>query len=635
MPDESIRFEGFELDLRSGELRRGQDVTLLQEKPLQLLTALLEKPGQVILREELQERLWGGDTFVDFDNNLNATVKKLRQILHDSATQPRYVETLPRKGYRFIGQVSSQPQGAPPSAAPSPWLGWLARGAAAAAIVVAVLAIYFWPPAAPARTAATADKVILAVLPFENLSQDARQDYFSDGLTEELITHLGRLDPRRLGVIARLSAMTYKGTQKNLQQIAQELKADFVLQGSLRRSASQVRISVQLASSRDGTQLWAESYDFEVGEIFDIQSELAERVATSLAIRLLPGEPDLRARAATTSTQAFESYLQGRYFWNQFNFEGYQKAIQHFEKAVAADSNYAVAWAGLADAHNLMAFTGQADRAESFSQAKNAAGKSLQGDSGLAEGYNSLAFAVLYSEWDFQEAQRLFAKAVQLSPGYAMAYHWQTAVLSATGQHTQAIASMERSLELDPVSLSVISDLGWYYIYADRFAEAEQVCRSALEKSPGHGWAGACLQKALDKLGRHAELLSMIRARLSPESLSAQQLKTVENSDPSQALLFLNRIELDRALAGSDSPDSLHPLSMARLHALQGNREEGLNWLEKAYEQRDPWIIFVQVDPDFDALHEDARFDDICRRIGLPLQPSNLQAAQTRPAFSK
>ena len=495
--------------------------------------------------------------------------------------------------------------------------------------MVAVLAIYFWPPAAPGRTAATSDKVILAVLPFENLSQDAQKDYFSDGLSEELITHLGRLDPRRLGVIARLSAMTYKGTDKNLQQISQELKADFVLQGSLRRSASQVRISVQLASSSDGTQLWAESYDFEVGEIFDIQSELAERVATSLAIRLLPGEPDLRARAATTSTQAFEAYLQGRFYWNQFNAQGYRKAIQHFEKAVAADPNYAVAWAGMADAHNLMAFTGQVDRAESFSQAKSAAGKSLQVDSGLAEGYNSLAFAVLYSEWDFQEAQHLFAKAVQLSPGYAMAYHWQAAVLSATGQHTQAIASMERSLELDPVSLSVISDLGWYYIYADRFAEAEQVCRSALEKSPGHSWAGACLQKALYKLGRQAELLSMIRARLAPESLSAQQLSIIESSDASQALLFLNRIELDRALASSDSPESLHPLSMARLQALQGNREEGLSWLEKAYEKRDPWIIFVQVDPDFDALHQDARFDDLCRRIGLPLQPSNLQAAQT------
>jgi TolB-like protein/DNA-binding winged helix-turn-helix (wHTH) protein/Tfp pilus assembly protein PilF len=608
------RFGPFEADLSTGELRRDGRAIPLQEKPFHLLAKLLERPGELVTREELQSRLWGDETFVDFDNNLNAAVKKLRDALGDSANRPAYVETLPRRGYRFVAPVETTEAGAEASATAEP--AGARRGSRNLALVALLVlaAVAAWVIfGGPTGTVATSGRVLLAVLPFDNLGGEA-DAYFADGLTEEMITHLGRLQPRRLGVIARLSAMTYRGTDKPLEEIARELNVDYVLQGGVRRSDGRVRITAQLVQASDRSLLWAETYDFEPDEIFEIQSSVAERVARSLAIELLPDDRGVLVRAGTTSTRAYEAFLQGRHQWHTFTYDGYTRAVGYFEQALAADPSYALAHAGIADAYNLLAFTGRMNHAEAFARAASAASAALALDPELSEAHNALAFALLYDDWDFEGAQQSFERAVSIDPCCAMAYHWYAGVLAALERHDEAIAAMERSLELDPVSLSVISDLGWYYLFADRWDEGVVVCRRTLEMSPGYGWARSCLEMGYVRLGRFDDARTLI---LESGGLDADDRATLEAAEAAVAVQSAYRLRLRATLEAAPNEDALYPLNMAKLHALLDERDEAFRWLERSLAERDPWMVFLAVDPTFDTLHDDPRFAEMARRIGL------------------
>ena len=367
-PEGHYSFGVFTVDLRSGELRKHGIRVKLQERPFQLLVALMETPGETVTREELRQRLWPDGTFVNFDQSISSSVNKLRSALNDSSTHPRFIETVGRRGYRFLADVrlvsanevltEEKPDGSIASAAPvemplNASHRWTVPLATAAIMAAALAGLFLWGHSRT-RSAAPAGRVMLAVLPFENLTGDASQDYFSDGLTEEMITQLGQLDPQRLGVIARTSVMTYKHRQEQIEQIGRELGVQYVLEGSVRRDANTVRITAQLIQVKDQTHLWARQYDRELKDLLLLQGEIAHEIADETQIAFTDKEPTTPIAHSSLTPQAYEAYnlyLQGQFFWNKRTVKGLQEAIQYFEQATAKDPNCARAYAGMADSY--------------------------------------------------------------------------------------------------------------------------------------------------------------------------------------------------------------------------------------------------------------------------------------------
>ncbi len=620
-----LRFSVFEADLRSGELRKKGSLQRLSAKPFQVLAALLEKPGEVVSREELRHRLWPETTFVDFDNNLNAAVGKLRQALGDSAESPRFVETLPRRGYRFLASVERLPPFPDPvptqpteTAAPFKFKGglWLALGALAVVLTVAL----GWIVGAgddPPPSAKGTSRAMLAVLPFTNLDPDPQREFFCDGLTEELIAQLGRLDPKHLGVIARTSSNLYKNTEKSIEEIGRDLAVDLVIEGSVRSAEGRTRITVQLIEVSDQTHLWSETYDTPLADLLEVQGEVAVQVATILALELLPDEPLARARSSTRITGAYEEFLRGRQEWNRFSKEGYLRAISHFERALDLDPGYAAAWAGLANAYNLRAFSPDILPREVFPLALEAAETALTYDSHSAEAYAARGFAHLYFEYDLAAADLDFRRALELRPNFAMAHHWHAGALSALERHDEAIAAMQRAKELDPLSLSVLSDAGWYYLFAQRPDSAIDECRRTLEIQ-NYGWAQACLFHAYLSSGRtreaHERLPFIISAR---PTVDESWYRVLALQDPAAALAAAQRLwlEEDRAREGAESP---YPVNRAFLEAAVGDLDAAFLSLERGLEIRDAWMVFLHVDPRFAPLRQDPRYGELARRVGLP-----------------
>ncbi len=618
-----LRFGAFEVDPDAGELRKDGRRVTLQDKPFQLLLALLEQPGQVVTREALQQRLWP-DVFVDFDGNLNASARKLRDALADSATEPRYIETVPRRGYRFIAQLESRQ----PEALSRLHLPWIAAIAVAVILSLAVV-VSGWLRPAPRSTA---DRIMLAVLPFENLSGDTRQDanalqdYVSDGFTEELLTALGRLQPNRLGVIARITAMTYKGTTQPIREIGRELGVDYVLEGSVRGTTDMSRITAQLIAVDDETHLWAETYDSAGGDLLTIQADIARRIANSLALELLPDDPVVAARTATRVAPAYDHYLRGRFQWNRFSAEGNRYAIAELERAIELDPNYAQAHAALADAYNLQAFDDGITPLESFARARAAAERALELNPELAAAHNSLAFTTLYGDYDAVTADPLFRRALALAPNNAMAHHWHAGALAALGRHDEAIAAVRRALELDPMSSSVKSDLGWYFLFAGRWDEAIQECSATIDLHPGHSWATTCLIEGLIHAGDEA---AAIHLALEQQRSRGQGF----DGKPTPAdLPSLLRLFLEQELAEDETDADM--LYRSILNARLGDLGTAVDWLEIAFDQHEAWLVFLHVDPRLAALRGHPRFNDLASRLRLgnshPLRSNPLGLEETR-----
>ncbi len=624
--DRKLKLKSFEIDLDSGELRRDGRRVALQEKPFQLLLALIETPGTLVSREVLRQKLWP-DVFVDFDGNLNAAVKKLREALGDRATDPRYIETVPRRGYRLIARVGpAAARGRPDGRR----LGGRSKTAAAVVValgaVLAVVAAAGWlrpgPPAetSPRRGASetssrrgasetsshgrSGERTMLAVLPFDNLSGDPSQDYLSDGMTEEILTVLGRLRPDRLGVIARITAMTYKGTAKPIAEIGRELEVAYVLEGSVRSSGGRARIAAQLIAVADQTHLWAESYEAELGDLLAVQARIARRIGHSLALELLADDPLAAASLATSVPAAHDHYLRGRHQWNRFNTEGNVLAIAELGRAIELDPAYAQAHAALADAYNLHAFDGDGSPADWFAQARRSAEHALALDPDLAEAHNALAFAVLYGDYDPATADPIFRRARELAPNYAMSYHWHAGALAALGRHDEAIEAVRQALELDPLSLSVKSDLGWYYLFAGRWDDAAGECRATLEMSPGYSWAAACLIEAHIQTGNYQEA---VRHALDQLRGGGRDTPQVEGLPARAAMDVILSHHLERELDQGD--DDADPLWRAILYARLGQPEPAIDWLERAFARHQPWLVFLGVDPRFSSLRGHVRFE--------------------------
>ena len=629
-----LRFGAFEADRHTGELtKRGKHVRL-QEQPFQLLVMLLEKPGELVTREELRDRLWP-QTTVDFDHGLNKAISKIRDALGDSAENPRFVETVAGRGYRFLADVSEVHDGHPEievtdlamHGEPGPLrlieLGTLAVRLPRArtwsfygfglVLFLALTIALSWIFGPWGRSSPTVRS--LAVLPLENISGDASQEYFADGMTDELITDLGKISTLR--VISRTSAMAYKRTRKPLAEIARELNVEAVVEGSVVRSGDYVRISAQLIEAPADRQLWAESFEGDLRDALALQRSVARTIAGQIRGSLGGQEQAALDKSKSMNPEAYEAYLKGRYFWNKRTGDGLRKAIAYFSSAIDADPNYAEAYSGLADAYALSGDWeyGVLSPQEAFGQARAAATKALTLDDSLGEAHTSLAFALDLYGWDWQAAQKEYEQAIKLSPGYSTLHLWYAWHLMVVGRTSEGILELRKAESLDPLSLIVGADLADALCIAQLYDESVEQSRKTLELDPNFAVGHYELGQALVQKQRADEAIVEFRKAIA---LSGHSGAFDSNLAYAYAV-FGQKDEATKILAElAETSDKNHSAdaNIALIYVGLGDNDQAMSWLEKAYEtQFNPSILLR---PAWDPLRSDARFKDLRRRIGLP-----------------
>ena len=631
-----LLFGVFELDLRAGELRKHGLRVRLQEQPFQVLAMLLEHHGEVVTREELQKKLWPVDTFVDFDHGLNKAINKIREALSDSAESPRFLETVARRGYRFLAEVkvSDVPPVRSPELATQPHTAAEARDRPDLAgklkiprhlvpplawkisvfvllVLMASLAtwkLHSWNRPSPVIRS-------LAVLPFESLSSDASQDYFADGMTDELISDLGQVSALR--VVSRTSVMAYKRARKPLPQIARELNVDAVVEGTVLRSGDQVRITAQLIEASADKHLWSQSYEGELRDTLALQNKVAKAIANQIGISLNPLEQAALKNEKVVNPEAYVSYLKGRYFWNKRTADSLKVALAYFNQAIEEDPKFAQAYSGLADTYALLGDWQYAVMTpkEALPKAKAAAIKALELDSTLGEAHNSLAFCLDGFDWDLDYAGKEFRRAIELNPGYATAHHWYAWHLSLLGRYDSAIAEMRKAENLDPLSLVINADLAGLLVLAHSYDESIRQSRKTIEMDPNFGLAHNHLAQAY--LQKHmndeavAELQKAVQLSAgSPTCIANLARAYVASGKRSEAEKLLSDLKK------RSNPSSSHASEIAVIYASLGDTNQAMNWLEKSYEERfNPGVLLR---PGFDPLRSDPRFEDLVRRIGFP-----------------
>ncbi len=492
MPRPALQFGEFELDSAAFELRRKGKPVRLERKPLEFLLLLVSRKGELVSRDEIAQKLWGDGVFVDTNMAINAVVRKARVALRDDAENPKFLLTIPSKGYRFVATVTEKepPQAVienagagtitppePPAPIPNPpaaswWRSWKTWTVVGILGLVAVVWVLSRVPPSPKPTA---HRIMLAVLPFKNLSGDPSQEYIVDGLTEEILTDLGRMSPAQMGVIARTSAMAYKNTDKTISQIGKELGVDYVLEGSVRTEDGKARVSAQLIRVSDQTHLWAKHYDRDLTKLLEIEDELGQNMAQQVRLKLSPQRETEFSKMRTANPDAYDLYLKGRYYWNQRTPAGMKQSIAYFQQAIAKDPEFALAYAGLAEAYNLSYNFGLYSAQESSLQAKAAANKAIELDPTIAEAYAALGKVKSHYDFDFPGAQREFLKAIELNPNSASAhFFYANSYLLPMGRIPEAIAENKKALELDPLSIPMNNFLGLMYAWAGDYAEFVQ-----------------------------------------------------------------------------------------------------------------------------------------------------------------
>jgi TolB-like protein/DNA-binding winged helix-turn-helix (wHTH) protein/Flp pilus assembly protein TadD len=639
IPSARVRFGVFEVDLRSGELHKQGIKIKLHDQPFQVLAMLLEHPGQLVTREELHLKLWPANTFVDFDVGLNSAIKRLRDALGDSAEDPRFVETLPRRGYRFIAPVEGQktPQPGEPSAevtgrprgqagpTSTPWRRLLLP----ALLALTLVAVFFSSVRAWRGYSGGSRIRSLAVLPLENLSGDPSQEYFADGMTEELTTNLAKI--KSLRVISRSSAMQYKKTQKPLAEIARALRVDAVVEGSVARSGDKVRITAQLIEARTDQHVWAEVYNRDLRDVVTLQGEVARDIAQKIRIAVTPEERAQLTGARRINPEAYEAYLKGRYYWNKRTEEAMRRAIPYFEQSMSKDPNYPLAHDGLADCWLSLGWYGYVSPKEAFPRGKAAAMRALELDDSLAEAHTSLAFASMNYDWDWPAAEREFRKAIELNPNYANAHHWYGDYLSAVGQHEQAIAESRRALELDPLSPIINAWLGWRYYFARQFDKAIDQYRETLEIDSNFVPVHLVLGQAYEQKGMLKEAI----AELEKASSLSKGAPLYASSLAHAYAVAGRRNEAETMLHQADEHAQhayVPSFHVAIMYAGLGRKDETIAWLERGYQERSAWMVWLKVDPRFDFVRSDARFQNLLLRLGFPIAPAQVLAdAKEKP----
>ena len=631
-----LRFSVFEIDLNAGELRKHGMKIRIQEQPFQLLATLIEHAGEIVSREDLQKKLWTADTFVDFDHGLNKAINKIRDALGDSAESPRFVETVSRRGYRFLAEVQD---------ADGPFNQGLDLGTESRPAVESLLHTNFaGKQVVPRRfalsslwkvsilvllvlvTSVAVWKVqswkhppvvirSLAVLPLESLSSDASQDYFADGMTDELISDLGQISALR--VISRTSVMAYKHARKPLPQIARELNVDAVVEGTVLRSGDRVRITAQLIEAAADQHLWSQSYEGELRNTLALQNQVASAIADQIRISLNPQEQAALKTAKVVDPEAYQSYLKGRFFWNKRTADGLQAALAYFNQAIEEDPKYAQAYSGLADTYALLGDWQYAvmTAKEALPKAKAAAVKALDLDSTLGEAHNSLAFCLDGFDWDLESGGEEFRRAIELNPGYATAHHWYAWHLALLRRYDEAIAEMKKAQILDPLSLIIDADLAELLALAHSYDESIIQSRKAIEMDPNFALAHnqlaqAYLQKHMNE-DAVAELQKAVQlSGGSPTCIANLARAYVASGKRNEAEKLL------RDLKNRSTPGYSHASEIAVIYASLGDTDQAMSWLQKGYEERfNPGVLLR---PGFDPLRSDPRFQDLASRVGLP-----------------
>src|SRR5246127_2287689 len=631
-----VRFGTYEVSLQSGEMRKGGVRIKVQQQPMKLLEILLERPGEVVTREELRSRVWVDESFGDFDQAVNIAIAKLRSALGDSAENPRFIETLPKRGYRFIADVSvidtdSRPKDPPssPGDLPTTEPGHKVQGGGLAVApkrrmwptlpVIAALALLLCLSILAVRlfrSRGRAPKGIrsLAVLPLDNLSADTSQNYFADGMTDELITDLAQISALR--VISRTSVMTYKGARKPLPQIARELNVDAVVEGTVLRSGDQVRITAQLIDASTDKHLWSQSYEGDLRDALVLQDSVARAIADQIQINLTPQEQAALKSTKVVNPEAYESYLKGRYFWNKRTADGLKVALAYFNQAIEEDPKYAQAYSGLADTYALLGDWQYAVMTpkEALPKAKAAATRALELDNALGEAHNSLAFCLDGFDWDFESAGEEFRRAIELNPGYATAHHWYAWHLSLLGRYDEAIVEMRKAESLDPLSLIINADLAELLVLGHSYDESIQQSRKTIEMDPNFALAHNQLAQAYLQKHMNDEAVAELQKAVqlsgdSPTCVANLARAYVASGNRSEAERLLN--DLKKRSNHSYS----HASEIAVIYAALGDKNQAMSWVEKGYEERfNPGVLLR---PGFDPLRSEPRFQELVHRIGL------------------
>jgi TolB-like protein/DNA-binding winged helix-turn-helix (wHTH) protein/Tfp pilus assembly protein PilF len=626
-----VRFGAFELDSLSGELLKHGRRVKLSDKPFHLLTTLLEHPQELVTRKELQDRLWPGDTFVEFENGLNNAISRLRETLGDSADNPRFIQTVPRRGYRFIAPVDKP--AAPPVAEPAEpiagsvliaaaieprailapaaisRLAWIWFAVAAGAVIVLTWLLLRSSPAPAAHAAQT-----VAVLPFEagDGADGSSDSYVAFGMTEALITELSRIGA--LKVISQTSVLQYKGLRKPLKQIASELGAGTIVEGSVLREGDQVRITVQLIDASTDTHVWAQSYGRDPASALATQRELAREVAGIIRSRIVPADHTVTPLIAQTNPAAYEAYVKGRYFMLQPLEASVRRAREHFEQAIAADPDFAPAHVGLS---NYFGTTDAIAPEEAMPKAKASALRALAIDENLASAHAALAYAHYFWDWDWEQTERRFNRAIELDPNDSKSRRWRALFLSAMGRSAAAIEEIEHAIELDPVSVSAYDAAGAIYFDARQFDKIIEVAQRIHELSPddpralGHFANGylyqgrvkealAYAQRAVDTTNRYPAFLCLLAGTQHRAGRVKEAGQTLAEVTEKARKGYVPDVFLAIANLWMHGPDAAMPL------------------LERAHDRRDGYIVVIKSTPWFDPMRDHAGYQDLVRRMNFP-----------------
>lgn len=572
-----VRFGFFEVDFEARELRKQGSRMRLEEKPFQVLELLLQRAGQVVTRRALRERLWP-DTHVGFEHSLNTAVNKLREQLGDSAQNPRYVETLPRLGYRFIAELEK-----------------------------------------PKRHISPTGKKMLAVLPLEYLSGSPEEEYFADGLTEEMISQLGQLSPKRLGIISRTSSCQYKGTKKPVGIIAEELGVHFVIEGSVRRDGKRVRITVQLVDAQDQTHLWSASYDRDLRDVLSVQADVARQIGQALAVELLPEDP---SKSLMFDPSAHESYLRGRFYFGQRSETALLKAITSFESALSIEPGCARSLSGIADSCCLLCWFGAISPREAGTRAAASAHRAIEIDGTLSEPHASQALVRFWYEWDWKGAEESFLRAIELNPSYSFAHQWYASFLNAMGRFDEARVQHRRARDLDPLSLILNMSAADPFFFLRQYDSAIEHLLTLLDHEPRFFPALFNVGRAYLQKAMYGEAIAAFEKAVelsgNREGLPALADAYARNGQVEQALGILEELK--------GVPEGRYQAStmIARVYLGLGDVDQAFDWLQKGLEERSFWNIFLKVDPVYDAIRPDPRFQALLRTLDFAssIQPA-------------
>ena len=642
MLQETIHFEGFELDPGAFELRRDGQLIKLERIPLQLLLLLAENRQRLVTREEILRAIWGENVFVDADNSINTAVRKARQALKDDPENPRFLRTVPGKGYRFTAEVKSVnstvspeglasveklPQESPTPAnddpdVPSPLRNkWAILTLIGVLIVVGAVLILRPRPNPPPQPSTR--RAMLAVLPFVNLSGNPGEEYLADGMTEELITQLGGLDPNRLGVIARTSSMQYKGASKSAAQVAHELGVDYVLEGSVRWNDQRVRVTAQLIQASDQTHLWAADFDRDPGDVLRLQSDLALAISNKIELTLSPPVRARLADAPPVNAAAHDAYLLGLHELDLRTKSGVERSIAEFQNAIALDPQYASAHAALARAYSLAPVVRAMAPIEAMPKARDAALRAIELDPGLASGHSTLGFVKAHYEFDWPSAEREYLRALALNPNDAYAhFFYSNSYLSPLGRHAQAIEEMRKAVAIDPFSAPVQAFLGRTYIWARQYDQALEQFQKVAEMFPGFAIDHERLAQLHAFMGRFDQAIAEdTKARLlsgENEKSALAKEAILRHAWTTQGAPGYWKTLVELSQTGENPPEAYNsPFGTAILYAQLGDKARALNALEQAYEQRSLAMTEINIEPAFDPIRGEPRFKALLQRVRL------------------